>query len=104
LHLGLRDSQWNEATVEYSLTAIEHLKAFAGPLGLKLLLENLPNEVATPEHLLYILRTGHFDNVGVCLDLGHLHLSQPLEPMADSGLAEAVGVLGGRIAQLHIHD
>src|SRR3569833_6295 len=63
LHLGLRDSQWDESVLEYSMTAIEHLKAFAGPLGLKLMLENLLNEVATPEHLVYILRTGHFDGV-----------------------------------------
>jgi sugar phosphate isomerase/epimerase len=104
LHLGLKDSRWDEAVLEFSFTAIEHLKAFAGPLGLRLLLENLPNEVTTPEHLLYILRTGHFDGVGVCLDLGHLHLMQPLEPAPDSGVAEALEVLGSRMAQLHVHD
>jgi len=104
LHLGLKDSKWDESALEYSLTAIEHLKTFAGPLGLKLLMENLANDVSTPERLNYILRTGHFDTVGVCLDLGHLHLAQPLEPAADSGLAEAVEVLGGRVSQLHIHD
>jgi sugar phosphate isomerase/epimerase len=104
LHLGLKDSRWDDAAVENSLTAIEHLKAFAGPLGLQLLLENLPNEVATPEHLVYILRTGHFDKLGVCLDLGHLHLAQPLEPAADSGVAEALEILGPRVAQLHVHD
>jgi len=104
LHLGLRDSQWDESVIEYSLTAIEHLKAFAGPLGLQLMLENLLNEVTTPEHLLYILRIGHFDRVGVCLDIGHLNLTQPLEAGADSGLAEAIEVLGGRISQLHVHD
>ncbi|HEX6507452.1 MAG TPA: TIM barrel protein [Chloroflexota bacterium] len=104
LHMGLKGSRWDETVLEYSLTAIEHLKAFAGPLGLQLLLENLPNDVATPEHLIYILRTGHFDNVGVCLDVGHLHLMQPLEPSADSGLGEALEVLGGRVGQLHVHD
>jgi sugar phosphate isomerase/epimerase len=104
LHLGLKDSRWDETVIEFSFTAIEHLKAFAGPLGLKLLVENLPNDVSTPEHLLHILRTGHFDNVGVCLDLGHLHLMQPLEPAADSGVGEAAEILGSRIGQLHIHD
>lgn len=104
LHLGLKDSKWDESALEYSLTAIEHLKTFAGPLGLKLMLENLPNDVATPEHLVYILRTGHFDNVGVCLDLGHLHLMQPIEPAADSGVSEALEVLSGRVEQLHVHD
>lgn len=104
LHLGLKSSRWDEAVLEYSLTAIEHLKAFAGPLGLQLLLENLANDVATPEHLIYILRTGHFDNVGVCLDVGHLHLMQPLEAAADSGVGEALEVLTGRVGQLHVHD
>lgn len=120
LHLGLKDTAWEEASIDYSLTAIEHLKAFAGPLGVKLLLENLQSEVTTPEHLLYILKTGHFDNVGVCLDLGHLYLSaatapepagsnSSVDPAAvlpegDFGLADAIALLGSRIAQLHLHD
>ena len=77
LDLGLKDAAWDEPALERSLTAIEHLKAFAAPLGVRLLLENLQNEVATPEHLLTILKTGHFDSVGVCLDVGHLHLAMP---------------------------
>jgi sugar phosphate isomerase/epimerase len=124
LHLGLRDTTWDEYAVEYSMTAIEHLKAFAGPLAMKILVENLQNEVATPEHLLQILRTGHFDNVGVCLDLGHLHLTAEPPPAKDSGasvprtegsaaadlstptaaLTDAIALLGARIGQLHIHD
>ncbi len=105
LHLGLRDTAWDEPAIEHSLTAIEHLKAFASPLGIRLLLENLQNEVATPEHLLYILRAGHFDRVDVALDLGHLHLAQPATGApADSGLAAAIELLGPRIAQLHLHD
>ncbi len=119
LHLGLKDSAWDEASIDYSLTAIEHLKAFAGPLGVRLLLENLQSEVTTPEHLLYIVKTGHFDNVGVCLDLGHLHLSaaggQEAGSAANShgtrsqlaaspALSEAIALLGGRIVQVHVHD
>jgi sugar phosphate isomerase/epimerase len=111
LHLGLKDTAWDEAAIDNSFTAIEHLKAFASPLGIRLLLENLQNEVTTPEHLLYILKTGHFDKVGVCLDLGHLHLSQlPPNPDADpdvpndSGVAAAIELLGSRIAQVHLHD
>jgi hypothetical protein len=116
LHLGLKDTAWDEAAIDNSFTAIEHLKAFASPLGIRLLLENLQNEVTTPEHLLYILKTGHFDKVGVCLDLGHLHLSQlpaaaAADPAADpsvvandSGVAAAIELLGNRIAQVHLHD
>jgi sugar phosphate isomerase/epimerase len=105
LSLGLNHSPWDEQAIERSLTAIEHLKAFASPLGVQLLLENMENEVTTPEHLLYILKTGHFNSVGVCLDLGHLHLAQPVEGAPrDSGVGAAIELLGQRIAQLHIHD
>jgi sugar phosphate isomerase/epimerase len=118
LHLGLKDAVWDESAIEHSLTAIEHLKAFAAPLGVRLLLQNLQNDVATPEHLLAILKTGHFDTVGVCLDIGHLHLAQNAstasDPGADSGapsmaasspwVGSAVELLGSRIAQVHLHD
>jgi sugar phosphate isomerase/epimerase len=132
LHLGRKDAAWDEPAFEHSLTAIEHLKAFAAPLGVRLLLENLQNEVATPDNLLSILKTGHFDSVGVCLDIGHLHLvqadalpastsipgarsstaaSSPSMPSTDSaaapavfGLSAAIALLGSRIAQLHLHD
>lgn len=97
LHLGLKDEPWNTRALENSLTAIEHLNAFARPLGVKLLLENLQNEVTTPEHLLEILRVGHFDNVGITLDVGHAHLS-------DGGIDAAFELLKPRIAELHLHD
>ncbi|HXE09294.1 MAG TPA: sugar phosphate isomerase/epimerase [Acidobacteriaceae bacterium] len=105
LDLGLRDTRWDDAAIEHSLTAIEHLKAFAGPLGLKLLLENTQNEVTTPAHLRHILEAGHFDTVGVSLDLGRLHLAQDgAKPANDSGVGEAVQLLAGRIGQLHVND
>ena len=105
LDLGLRDAPWDEHALERSLTAIEHLKAFAAPLGVRLLLQNLQNDVTTPEHLLTILQTGHFDTVGVCLDIGHLHLAMPTsDGPHDSGVAAAIELLGSRIAQVHLHD
>jgi sugar phosphate isomerase/epimerase len=101
LHLGLKDDPWNLRALENSLTAIEHVKAFAHPLGVKVLLENLPNEVTTPEHLLDILHSGHFTNVGVALDLGHAHLA---DPEKNRGIDTAIELLKPRIAQLHLHD
>lgn len=97
LHLGLRDDAWDNRAIENSLTAIEHIKTFARPLGVKVLLENLQNEVTTPEHLLEILNIGHFDNVGVTLDVGHANLS-------DTGLEHALELLRPRIGELHLHD
>jgi len=97
LHLGQKDDAWDTRAIENSLTAIEHLKAFAHPLGVKVLLENLQNDVTTPEHLLEILRIGHFDNVGIALDIGHAYLS-------DTGIDHAFELLRPRIKQLNLHD
>jgi sugar phosphate isomerase/epimerase len=105
LHLGLKGDAWDEAAIDRSLTAIEHLKAFATPLGVRLLLENLENDITTPAHLIEILKVGHFDPVGICLDVGHLHLGQSVaETCADSGLGAALATVGKRLGQLHLHD
>ena len=96
VHLGERDDEWSQYAVEHALTALEHLGAFARPLGVRLLVENLLSEPTTPEHLIEILETGHLDQVGVCLDLGHAHLTV--------GVAAAIATLGARMVQVHAHD
>ena len=96
VHLGDRDDAWSQRTIEHAITALEHLGAFARPLGVRLLVENLPGEVATPEHIVTILEMGHLNNIAVCLDLGHAHITV--------GVAEAIGTLGTRIATVHVHD
>jgi sugar phosphate isomerase/epimerase len=101
LHLGYKDDPWNTRALENSLTAIEHLKAFAHPLGVRILIENLQNDITSPEHILEILRVGHFDRVGVCLDIGHAHLARPENNI---GIDEAFELLKPRIAELHLHD
>ena len=89
LHLGERDDGWSQRSIEYAVTALEHLGAFARPLGVRLLVENLISEPTTPVHLLLILEMGHLPNVGVCLDLGHAHITV--------GVAEAMATLGSHI-------
>jgi sugar phosphate isomerase/epimerase len=96
LHLGEREDLWSPRTLEHAMTAIEHLQAFARPLGVKILLENLQNEVTESVNLLEIVRIGHFKDVGVCLDLGHAHIG--------SGIAAAIGELSPLIRSAHIHD
>lgn len=102
LHLGMKDDTAGPRSLENSLTAIEHLKTFAEPLGVRILLENLQNEVTSPENLLEILSVGHFDSVGVCLDVGHAHLTDFHHPGA--GIDAAFDLLKPRIAELHLHD
>ena len=96
VHLGGREDNWSSETIELALTALEHLGAFARPLGVRLLVENLLSEATTPGHLVTILEMGHLDNVGVCLDLGHANITV--------GTAEAIATLGARVASVHVHD
>lgn len=96
VHLGERDDAWSPRSIEYAQIALEHLGAFARPLGVRLLVENLLSEVTTPDHLKLILELGHLDNVGVCLDLGHAHITV--------GVAEAIATLGKKIVSVHTHD
>ena len=56
------------------MTSIEHLRAFAKPLGVRILLENIPNELSTPDRLVEMIHGAHFDDVGVCFDFGHAHM------------------------------
>ena len=86
VHLGERDDEWSPRAIEYALTALEHLGAFARPLGVRPLVENLTGEPTTPEHLMEILEIGHLDSIGVCLDLGHAHMTV--------GVPEAIATLG----------
>ena len=124
LHLGSKEEAWSTETLDLSLTAVEHLKAFATPLGVQLLLENLTHPLATPAHLKEITRVGHFDTVGFCLDLGHAHLSEAMLPdetgfsrhareqlrdefgdaALKDGVAEAFQVFGDRLVEVHLHD
>ncbi len=96
LHLGDRGDSWDPRTLENALTALEHLQAYARPLGVKLLVENIQNEVTTPAHLLEILRTGHFNDIGVCLDVGHAHLAE--------GVPAALSELSDFVRSAHLHD
>jgi sugar phosphate isomerase/epimerase len=96
VHLGERTDTWSPRTLEHALTALEHLDAFAQPLGVRLLAENLVSEPTSPEHLLEIFTLGHLTRLGVCLDLGHAHIT--------AGIGEAIATLGSRIVSLHVHD
>jgi len=95
-HLGTPGESFDEHKFEYALSAIEHLHAFAKPLGVTLLVENIPNELATPEHLVELLRAGHFSDVGMCFDLGHAHVM--------SNVADAFATMKPHIRSTHVHD
>lgn len=96
VHLGERNDTWSPRALEHGLTALEHLEAFARPLGVRLQAENILNEPTTPAHLEAILDLGHLTQVGICFDLGHAHIAGNFDEM--------ISLLGSRIASLHVHD
>jgi sugar phosphate isomerase/epimerase len=95
-HLGNPNESFDEKKFEAAMTSIEHLRAFAKPLGVRILLENIPNELSTPDRLVEMIRGAHFDDVGVCFDFGHAHMM--------SSVREGFEILRNYIRSTHVHD
>ena len=95
-HIGTSGEDWDPKKAEAAMTSIEHLKAFAKPLGVTVLLENIPNELSTPDRLVELIHNAHFDDVGVCFDTGHAHIM--------GGVAQALALLKPLIRSTHVHD
>ncbi len=95
-HVGLAGESFDERKSETAMTSIEHLRAFAKPLGVRILLENIPNELSTPERLVDFIRSTHFDDVGICFDFGHANL------MTD--VPQAFETVKDFVRSTHVHD
>ncbi len=95
-HIGNSNESDDDRKFEAALSSIEHLRAFAKPLGVTLLLENIPNDISTPERLMEMLRLLRYDDLGICFDTGHAHIM--------STVHQAFGVLENRVRSTHVHD
>ncbi|HET6935171.1 MAG TPA: sugar phosphate isomerase/epimerase family protein [Candidatus Angelobacter sp.] len=95
-HIGKSDEFDDPRKFEWALSGIEHLRAFCRQLGVSLLVENTPNDLATPERLKELLKALHYSDLGICFDTGHAHLM--------SSVHQAFGVLEDRIRSTHVHD
>lgn len=95
-HIGKTDEFDDPRKFEWAMSGIEHLRAFCRQLGVTLLVENTPNDLATPERLKELLRALHYPDLGICFDTGHAHVM--------SSVHQAFGVLDERIRSTHVHD
>jgi len=95
-HIGVPNESFNDRKFEAAMTSVEHLRAFAKPLGVRLLLENIPNELSTPDRLVEFIRTSHLEDVGVCFDTGHANM------MGD--VASAFETVKSHVHSTHVHD
>src|SRR3974390_464575 len=66
-HVGVGGESASGQKMDAAMTSLEHLRAFAKPLGVQLVVENIPNELSTPERLVELLRTARFTDIGVAL-------------------------------------
>jgi sugar phosphate isomerase/epimerase len=95
-HVGIGHEEADEHKLDAAMSSLEHLHAFAKPLGVQLLVENITNELSTPEKLMELLHAGRFDDIGVCFDVGHAHIM--------SSVPQAFEVLKDRVRSTHVHD
>jgi sugar phosphate isomerase/epimerase len=95
-HIGNGGEEFDEHKFDAAMTSIEHLRAFARPLGVRILLENIPNELSTPARLVQFIHVTHMQDVGVCFDVGHAHMGE--------GVAASLEQLKPFIRSTHVHD
>jgi sugar phosphate isomerase/epimerase len=95
-HIGSGGEEFDEHKFDAAMTSIEHLRAFARPLGVRILLENIPNELSTPARLAQFIHVTHMQDVGVCFDVGHAHMGE--------GVAASFERLKPFIRSTHVHD
>lgn len=95
-HIGKSDEYDDPRKFENALSSVEHLRAFCRQLGITLLLENIPNDLATPERLSELLKALHYPDLGICFDTGHAHMM--------SSVHQALGVVENRVRSTHVHD
>ncbi len=80
-----------------ALRSLEDLLEAAGPLGVRLALEVIPNRLSTPDALVRLLEEDFpAREAGICLDFGHAFL------LGD--VVDAVEQISGHLIATHVHD
>jgi len=96
LHMGLPNEEYVLDRFDAALTSLEHLRIFAKERGVQVLLENIPNQLTTPERLLEFIEYTRMDDMKICFDTGHAHMT--------CGVRPAFQALQTRIVSTHVHD
>jgi len=88
MHLGNPDEEFNPVAFEYAYAVIAQIRAFA---GVKIMVENIPNEISTIERIQEFKAVAEVTDIGICYDTGHGHLQKNTGPF-------------NAIDTTHIHD
>lgn len=99
VHLGTPASKHNPGDNNRgaALRSAEEICRLAEPLGVRLALEVIPNEMSTPASLVSMLeRDLDTPAAGICMDFGHAFLG--------GDLADAIEVASEHLVATHVHD
>jgi len=99
VHLGTpaNRSGAGDNTRGAAVRSVEDICRLAGPLGVRLALEVIPNPLSDAASLVSLLERDVDDRrAGICLDFGHAHL------MGD--VADAIEIAAEHLIATHVHD
>lgn len=94
-HLGVGGEEYDERKLDAAFTSLEEINLFAHQRGVQVLLENIPNALASAERLVLFLGQTHL-RLGFCLDVGHANMNE--------GVENAFDLMADRIRSTHLHD
>jgi sugar phosphate isomerase/epimerase len=99
-HVGLpRSQQPSPATNsrEAARRSIEELQREAAPLGVRVAIEVIPNELSRAGSIVHFIETDlEVTDVGICLDFGHAHL--------EGDLLDAIETVSEHLITADVHD
>lgn len=94
-HMGVSGEEFDMRKFDAAFSALEELTIFARQRGVEILLENIPNELSSPEKLLQFNELTHL-NVNFVFDTGHAHMM--------GGVESAYQLMASKIRSTHVHD
>jgi sugar phosphate isomerase/epimerase len=94
-HMGVAHEEFDMRKFDAAFTALEELKLFAGSRGVEILLENIPNDLATASRLRQFEELTHV-GMNYTFDTGHANMAE--------GVEAAFDIMKERIRSTHVHD
>jgi sugar phosphate isomerase/epimerase len=97
-HLGIPRTQRSEGAGDSRAAAkrsIEELLRVAEPLGVRIAVEVIPNELSRAGSIVHFVEHD-LEGAGICLDFGHAHL--------DGDVVDAVETVSEHLIATHVHD
>ena len=86
-----------ESAREAARRSVEALQEAAEPLGVRVAIEVITNELSKPGPLVHFVENVvDASHVGICLDIGHAHL------LGD--VADAIETVSEHLLAVHVHD